>query len=204
MARRQRAPAALAKFTTAMARAAVDNMLYLLDQAFAGHEEHALLVNLRSLTPADWHSTQQAGGRTVGDIVGHLVACKLMYEHYAFGEARLSWADPLAEALPGFGIDRRLTIDGIQRLRDQPRPDAGELTDWLNESHRRLRQRVEHLDDGGLLEQRKLNWGGTAETRWIIAVMIQHDLYHAGEINHIRALRQRNDRWAWEESDVMP
>jgi hypothetical protein len=34
--------------------------------------------------------------------------------------------------------------------------------------------------------------------------MIQHDLYHAGEINHIRALRQRNDRWAWEESDVMP
>jgi hypothetical protein len=25
--------------------------------------------------------------------------------------------------------------------------------------------------------------------------MIEHDLYHAGEINHIRALRQENDRW---------
>jgi len=36
------------------------------------------------------------------------------------------------------------------------------------------------------------------ETRWIIAVMIEHDLYHAGEINHIRALRQRNDGWASE------
>ena len=25
------------------------------------------------------------------------------------------------------------------------------------------------------------------------AVMIEHDLYHAGEINHIRALHQQND-----------
>ena len=38
------------------------------------------------------------------------------------------------------------------------------------------------------------------ESRWIIAVMIEHDLYHAGEINHIRALRQGNDGWAGESS----
>ena len=31
------------------------------------------------------------------------------------------------------------------------------------------------------------------ETRWIISVMITHDLYHAGEINHIRCLSQRDD-----------
>jgi len=36
------------------------------------------------------------------------------------------------------------------------------------------------------------------ETRWLIGVMIEHDLYHAGEINHLRALRHGNDRWAWE------
>ena len=29
--------------------------------------------------------------------------------------------------------------------------------------------------------------------RWFISVMIQHYCYHAGEINHIRALSQRND-----------
>ena len=28
--------------------------------------------------------------------------------------------------------------------------------------------------------------------------IIQHDLYHAGEINRMRALRQENDRWAYE------
>jgi hypothetical protein len=28
--------------------------------------------------------------------------------------------------------------------------------------------------------------------------MIEHDLYHAGEINHLRALRHGADRWAFE------
>jgi hypothetical protein len=27
----------------------------------------------------------------------------------------------------------------------------------------------------------------------VIAVMIQHDCYHAGEINHIRAIHQQRD-----------
>jgi hypothetical protein len=27
--------------------------------------------------------------------------------------------------------------------------------------------------------------------------MIEHDLYHGGEINHIRSQHQQNDRWAW-------
>jgi hypothetical protein len=36
-------------------------------------------------------------------------------------------------------------------------------------------------------------WGMEANTRWIVSSKIQHDLYHTGEINHIRALRQRND-----------
>jgi hypothetical protein len=32
--------------------------------------------------------------------------------------------------------------------------------------------------------------GTPIETRWIIMIMMQHDLYHAGVINHIRALHQ--------------
>jgi hypothetical protein len=38
------------------------------------------------------------------------------------------------------------------------------------------------------------------ETRWIIKSMIERDLYHAGEINRMRALRQRNDRWEYESA----
>ena len=33
------------------------------------------------------------------------------------------------------------------------------------------------------------------ETRWLISAMIEHDLYHSGEINHVRALLQGNDAW---------
>lgn len=50
-----------------------------------------------------------------------------------------------------------------------------------------------------LLRPRRTNWGELKETRWIIGVMIEHDLYHAGEINHIRSLRQRTDRWVHEQ-----
>jgi hypothetical protein len=38
-------------------------------------------------------------------------------------------------------------------------------------------------------------WGDQHETRWLITQVIQHDLYHAGELNHIRALRHKNDDW---------
>ena len=56
------------------------------------------------------------------------------------------------------------------------------------------------FDDGELAKPSRTNRGEMKDLRWIIAAMIEHDLYHAGEINHIRALRQENDRWAWEPS----
>ena len=181
-----------------MSRAAVDQLLYLVDQSFEGNGEHSLIADLRSLTPEDWNTIPPGGGRSIAHIVGHVLVCKLMYDHYAFGEARLNWLEPLAELLPGCDVDPRLTIDAIQRPPPDLAPRPDQLVAWLTESHRRLRNSVEGLDDAGLMEQRKLNWGGTAETRWIITVMIQHDLFHAGEINHLRALLQQNDRWAWE------
>jgi hypothetical protein len=33
------------------------------------------------------------------------------------------------------------------------------------------------------------------ETRWLIAVTIEHDLYHSGEINLIRSLCGRETEW---------
>jgi len=77
--------------------------------------------------------------------------------------------------------------------------DVSDVIEWLEQGHRRFRESIARLDDGELLRPRPVNWGETKETRWIIRVMIEHDLYHAGEINHIRSLRQGNDRWAWEQ-----
>jgi hypothetical protein len=63
--------------------------------------------------------------------------------------------------------------------------------------HERLRSGIAVLaDDAELLRPRRTNWGELRETRWVIVVtMIQHDLYHAGEINHLRSPHQGKDQW---------
>ena len=72
---------------------------------------------------------------------------------------------------------------------------------FLRESQERLRTSIAALgEDSELLKPRKTNWGEMKETRWIIAQLIEHDHYHAGEINHIRSLRSGDDRWAHERS----
>jgi hypothetical protein len=163
-------------------RAAIEQLLYLMDEAFdaEGHE-HSLLANIRSLEEEDWQWVPPGGGRHTLAIVVHVGQCKYVYDNHAFGDGSMRW-------------DRPATLPGI-------REDATveEVITWLREGQRVLRQSVTALEsDEELLMPRRSNWGQEYETRWLISVMIEHDLYHAGEINHIRALRQGNDRWAWE------
>ena len=116
--------------------------------------------------------------RSIRDIVQHVGGCKLMYENHAFGDAALRWDDPL--------------VEGRGALET-----PASAVEWLRAGHARLRASVAALDDAELARPRRANWGELHETRWLIAVTIEHDLYHAGEINHLRALRQGNDRWAY-------
>lgn len=161
-----------------MARDAVDQLLYLLDRAFDGREWHSLLGNLRAVTEADWRWVPRHGHRSIRDIVQHVGGCKLMYEDHASGAATLWWDDP--------------AVGGGDALATR-----ASAIEWLRESHDCFRRRVAALDDAGLSRPRLTNWGELKETRWIVATMIEHDLYHAGEINHLRSLSQRSDRWAY-------
>ncbi len=163
-----------------MTAPAVSQILYLLDEAFEGNEWHSLLGNLRSLTPEDWQWVPPDGHRSIRDIVQHVGSCKFMYHDHAFGDAELTWDDPLVDG-----------GDAISAM--------GPAIEWLRAGQERLRQSIAVLDDAELLRPRMTNWGELKETRWIIGVMIQHDLYHAGEINHLRSLRQQHDRWAYDE-----
>jgi len=53
-------------------------------------------------------------------------------------------------------------------------------------------------EDGELDHPRLTNWGELLPTMIIIQIMIGHDYYHAGEINHLRSLLQVNDHWEYE------
>jgi hypothetical protein len=168
-----------------MSRAAIEQYLYLMDEAFEGNREHCLLANLRSVPADGWSWLPPSGGRSVFDIVLHVGACKFVYENHAFGDGSMRW-------------DRPGTVPTIQR--DTP-PAA--IIDWLQAGQQALKDSVAALaDDGELMKPRRANWGQLHETRWLINVMIQHDLYHGGEINHIRALHQSNDRWAFDPPGV--
>ena len=157
-----------------MTTTAVAELLYLFDEAFEGKDWASLLTNLGSVTHADWLWVPPGGRRSICDIVQHVGGCKFLYHNQAFGDGLLAWEDPL--------------IQGAGALATMPA-----AIEWLREGHARLRQSFATLDDGELRRLRPHHSGKPKETRWIITMMIQHDTYHAGEINYIRALHQQND-----------
>jgi hypothetical protein len=146
---------------------AISPWVYLLDEAFEGTGWHSLLGNLLSVTSDDWLWVPPGGQRCIRDVVRHVGRSKFMYHNHAFGDAHLTWDDPHFDRCEVFST-----------------PSVAK--EWLREGHLLLRHSLLALDDAELLRLRMTAWGEMKETRCIIAVMIEHDLYHAGEINHIR------------------
>ena len=163
-------------------RTVVETLAWLIEDAFEGDPGHSLLANLRALRDEDWQVVPAGGGRSIADMVEHVGWCKWMYEDYAFGAASLRGDRP-----------PMVPADG-ERYR--PRE---ELLTWLKDGHGRWLASVKALADDNELERERLtNWGEWLPTRTIIRMMIAHDLYHAGEINHLRSILQGTDKWAYE------
>ncbi len=157
-----------------MAAERVSELLDLLDEAFDGTRWHSLLRNLESVTPDDWRWVAPGGRRSIRDIVAHVGGCKFMYDNRAFGDGTYTWDDP-----PVAGGEALAAISSA--------------IEWLRQGHGRLHRSIAALDDDELSRPRGHHSGTTRETRWVIKTMIEHDLYHAGEINYIRTLRQQTD-----------
>jgi uncharacterized damage-inducible protein DinB len=167
---------------SASLRAAIDTLAWLIEDAYEGDPEHSLLANLRDLREEDWTALPPGGGRSIADILEHVAWCKWMYEDYAFGSAAMRGDQP--PLVPAAGA------------RSRPHD---ELLAWLADGHRRWLASVRALPDDAELDRDRLtNWAERLPTRAIIRIMIAHDLYHAGEINHLRALLHRTDRWPYE------
>jgi uncharacterized damage-inducible protein DinB len=161
---------------------AIDTLAWLIEEAFEGDPSHSLLANLRDLREEDWTAVPGDSGRSIADILEHVGWSKWMYEEYAFGSASLRGDQP--PMVPPGGA------------RSRP-PD--QLLSWLTEGHQRWLASVRALPDDAELDRERLtNWGERLSTRVIIRIMIAHDLYHAGEINHLRALLQSTDRWPYD------
>ena len=163
-------------------RTAIETLAGFIEEAYEGDPDQSLLANLHNLREQDWDSIPPGGGRSIVDILEHVGWCKWMYEDYAFGKGTLRGDQP--PLVPSGGA------------RTRPRD---ELLDWLKEGHTRWLASVRALANDAELDRKRLtNWGEYLSTRVIIRIMISHDLYHAGEINHIRALLHSNDQWFYD------
>ena len=162
-------------------RIAIDTLVRLIEDAFEGDPDQSLVANLRGLREGDWTALPAGANRSIAEILEHVGWSKWMYEDYAFGSASLRGDRP--PMVPASGA----------RSRQQE-----ELLEWLTAGHYQWLNSVRNLADDSELEQERLtNWGDKLPTRTILRIMIAHDFYHAGEINHIRALLQGTDRWPY-------
>jgi uncharacterized damage-inducible protein DinB len=162
-------------------RDVLDTLVWLIEQAFRGDPHQSILANIRRVREEDWTALPSGGGRSIADILEHVGWAKWMYEDYAFGSASLRGDQP--------------PLIPPQGMRTRPRE---ELLSWISEGHARWLSSVRALPaDGELDRDRLTNWGEHLPTRQIIQLLIAHDFYHAGEINHLRALLQRDDRWRY-------
>ncbi|MFL5738444.1 MAG: DinB family protein [Actinomycetota bacterium] len=164
---------------------AVEELLYVLDESFSGKgieetgESQSLLGNLATVDDAAWRALPPGGTRSIESIALHVGTCKLMYDEFAFGVGTRAWDDPDIQPWPTGEAPRAETIE------------------WLEDLHATIRGHVAALSDEELDVPRKTSWGEMRETRWLVSTLIQHDTYHAGEINHIRSLLAGDDRWRW-------
>jgi hypothetical protein len=165
-----------------MGRSGIEQLLYMLDRTFEPGtffgSWHSFLVNVGDVRDDDWLWVPEHGERSIFQIVQHAGEVKYGYDSFAFGDGSMSW-------------DKDGSIPSIQ-----PTTPRAEVVAWLTEGQQRLRSHLAALeDDAALLALRTDPWGTEHETRWLVTQVIQHDLYHAGELNHIRALRHGNDEW---------
>jgi uncharacterized damage-inducible protein DinB len=167
-------------------RAGIEALLYLLDEAFRGRgieesdESQALLPNLATVPEDAWRALPDGAVRSIEAIAVHVGACKVMYDEYAFGAGTLQFGTPEVEPWAQGAAPR------------------DEVVAWLERAHATFIGHVRGLaDDAELDRPRPANWGEDRETRWLIAALITHDAYHAGEINHIRSLLHGDDRWRY-------
>jgi hypothetical protein len=162
-------------------RVIIDSLCWLIEDAFEGDQSQSLLGNIKNIREVDWEALPPGGGRNIAEILEHVGWAKWMYEDYAFSTANLRGDQP--PLIPAGGSGSR---------------PHDELLTWLKEGHYKWLASVRSLPDDAELERDRLtNWGEWMKTRTIIRIMIGHDYYHAGEINHLRSVLQGNDRWEY-------
>jgi uncharacterized damage-inducible protein DinB len=165
-----------------MARSAIEFTERRLAAAYRDDPFHSLRRNVESVNadewdvrPAEW-SVEEFGKQpelSICDLTAHVGGAKVMYADRIFGDARLEWGDI---KLPSRDIESMLR--------------------WLDEGHQALADGLAALrDDSELAEERPAPWRRPLSRERLLSIVVNHDLYHSGEINRQRALLRGATGW---------
>lgn len=165
-----------------MARTEIEVMRRMLEQAYRTDPWSALRKNIESVRPEEWDvrpatwNVDEFGTDpelSICDVALHTGA-KYMYVDRAFGDAALEWSD----------------------IKSPASRSIEDVLAWLDEAHRLMMDGLAALeDDAQLDDERQAPWRTPMKRRSLIALITNHDLYHAGEINRQRALLRGAAGW---------
>ena len=165
-----------------MPRTSIELLIGALEDAYRSGRFHALLENLRDVRDEEWtarpaeHDVEVFGepsDLSIADLVKHVGEAKQMWANHAFGDGSLDWAS----AAP-------------------PSMEREAMLAWLDDAERGFVAGVTALEDDSELEvERQAHWGRPMRTAEIISIVINHDLYHSGEINRQRTLIRGSSGW---------
>jgi DinB superfamily len=166
-----------------MTRIAIEILVRQMNAAYRDDPFHALRKNLASVRPDEWDvrpagwSVEEFGINpelSICDLALHVAGAKFMYADRAFGDASLEWAD--------IRLPQVRNIEAVLA--------------WLDEGHRALAECLAALqDDAELAAERPAPWRMPMRREQLIGIVINHDLYHSGEINRQRALIRGTQGW---------
>ncbi|MBI4278774.1 MAG: DinB family protein [Armatimonadetes bacterium] len=106
------------------------------------------------------------GPSTIEFKLAHLAGWKARYANFTFGDGTHSWQHVLAQ-------------DSLEKM-----------LAYLKQAEEFFRGGVAALEDANLEDRRPTGWGKVSRLGSTVVHMIQHDVYHVGQIRTMRGLYQ--------------
>jgi hypothetical protein len=173
-----------------MGRNVLDFFARHLEGAYRTDPFHALRRNLEAVRPEEWDirpANPSIGPQgefgtdpvlSICELALHVGGAKHMYANRAFGDGSLQWGQI---PMPSFDMPAVLA--------------------WIDDGHQALAIGLETLtDDSALQASRLAPWNTPLRVEQLLSIVINHDLYHSGEINRQRGLIRGSDGWEHPES----
>lgn len=153
----------------------VKSLLQYQESAFAKSPWHSLRAALKGVSedvffwvPPKYHGFPWMDG-SIRDIVYHVTGDKLVQISAAFEGGMLTWD----------ALKVELEKENMKTMMSQ-----------LEEAHKKVVQKLRDLDDEELLLKVKAWSGKRMSIMDFFLMLIEHDIYHAGQIRYIRNIAE--------------